>query len=307
MNKYVCVSRLYPVKGVPGVLGVLVRDEGKIEEYLESLGSGDADAAFTRVTSVPEKFSNHLAVGDIICKFSGLSEPYLDVLRPVKTCVYWSKDNLSVIEDGRWVPSVSWEQLEDLRADAVISVTWRVSITKETLAISDKLGNLVVINSAISRILIPDGMETFTRKVSLHNPYGVRPHAAWRTARWVHSSIFDKAEDIESFDMAAFFVLTKRYHELALRVPYPKIGVNEFYLVFSKSKRCGAFWERIRREAALGRMDIPEPLRKVIKRWFIKSRLVKVTEYEAEECMNFIHMDDWDKLYPPFTFRSSKE
>lgn len=307
MNKYVCVSRLYPAKGVPGVLGVLVRDEGKIEEYLSALGAGEVDAMFTRVTSVPEKFSEHLAPEDIICKFKGLSEPYLDVLRPVKTCVYWSKSNLSVVEDGRWSPSISWDQLEDLRAEAAISGTWKVSITETTLAISDKAGNLAVINSSASRILIPDGMEIFTRKATVCRPRGVRLYASWRTVRWVHKCMFDAADDMESFDMGAFFVLVKRYHELSLRVPHPKIGVNEFYLVFSRAKRCGTFWERIRREAALGRMEIPEPFLRVTKKWFTRTRSIRLTEQEAEECMDFIRLDDWNKLYPPFTFKASKE
>ena len=87
MTDYVCLARRFPAKGIDGVLGVPVTSPDEIDSYLEELPVPVAadKVRFVRLTAIPEKSQSHLKSGDVVVKYSGLSERFLDVLRPVET------------------------------------------------------------------------------------------------------------------------------------------------------------------------------------------------------------------------------
>ena len=81
MNDFAWLARRFPAVGIEGVLGVPVTSESEIEQYLEALPvpTDEAKVKFVRLTVIPEKSQGHLNPDDVVVKYEGLSERFLDI------------------------------------------------------------------------------------------------------------------------------------------------------------------------------------------------------------------------------------
>ena len=141
MNDFVCLARRFPAVGIDGVLGVPVSSDVEIDQYIEALPV-PVDASkvkFVRLTSIPEKSKGHLKADDVVIKYNGLSERFLDVLRPVNTAYY---------NTGYKSGEIDWDLAKEARTKALESGQWSLTNNRYQVAICDPDGDLAVIRGA---------------------------------------------------------------------------------------------------------------------------------------------------------------
>ena len=141
MNDYVCLARRFPAVGIEGVLGVPVTSESEIDEYLEALPvpTDEAKVKFVRLTAIPEKSQDHLKPDDVVVKYEGLSERFLDILRPVETAYY---------NTGYQSGDIDWELAEEARSQSFETGKWSITKDGSQIAVSDPDGRLAVLRGS---------------------------------------------------------------------------------------------------------------------------------------------------------------
>ena len=293
MNKFVCVSRLYPAKGVPGVLGIAVRDVSEIVKYAEAMSVNiGSKVLFTRITSVPDEFLEYLFVGDVICKFAGISEEYLDVLRPVETSVYKST---------RHPVSIDWDVAEDVRTKAMMSYRWDVSLSKNQLCISDCKGSLAVarVTCNLRKMLLP-AWELFKKKRTVASEQEIR--AVWRTMRWIHGKMMAAGPDCSSISWPLFSIKIRAHFQTSAQIPVATVD-NRTCTMMTRQKTNAQkmFWHKIRLIYLDDPSLLPDPFAFISTKKRVKQ--IAVTEEEAEQCLAYVDWDEWDTLRPPIAFK----
>lgn len=149
LSKYVCIASYYPAKGVVGVLGLPVTDEGDIAELSEGMpGWEKGRSVFVRLTTVPAEAEGRLLVGDVVCKHSGLAEDFLDVLR-LRQTVHYIKPWTSYSPARFWIQDTEHRdfltmqrEAEAVRSEALESGSWAIRLSGHLLAICDPQGRL---------------------------------------------------------------------------------------------------------------------------------------------------------------------
>jgi hypothetical protein len=293
MNKFVCVSRLYPARGVPGVLGIAVRNPAEVVKYAEAMSVNiGSKVLFTRVTSVPEEFADHLFVDDVICKFDGISEEFLDVLRPVQTSVYKST---------RYQVSVDWGVAEEVRTKAMMSDRWEVSLSKNQLCIADRRGSLAVtrVICNLRNMLLP-AWELFKKKRTVASEQEIR--AVWRTMRWIHGKMMADGPDCSSISWPLLSIQVRTHFDTSRQIPVSTVDNRTCTMMTrQKTKIQRMFWHKIRLIYLEDPNLLPAPFAFIPTKRLVKQ--IVVTEEEAEQCLEYVDWDEWNSLRPPIAFK----
>jgi hypothetical protein len=307
MNDYVCLARRFPAVGVDGVLGVPVTNHAEIGEYLEALPVpvGEDKVKFVRLTAIPERSRGHLKVGDVVVKYNGLSERFLDILRPVETAQYNTNFRSGEID---------WDLAEQARQEAFETGKWSLTHDKSQVAICDPEGNLAVLRAhkGTPRTLFKYAYAVFLdtdqdKERITYNPYKQydispveKPKWAWATFRFMHFWIFKHGPVVEKGKWHNFKKAVKKHHEAIQQVPTPEIGDYLRLHTRRNNKRSQEFWRRVRVQYADDQDSVPRALAFVASKNEV--RWVRVRVSELDELFRCAEWSEWSDLGPPFHF-----
>ena len=312
MNDYVCLARRFPSMGIDGVLGVSVTSPSEIEDYLQALPVpvDDDKVKFVRLTSIPEKSKGHLMVNDVVVKYDGLSERFLDILRPVKTAQY---------NTGYKSGDIDWELAEQARQHAFETGKWSVSNDTYQVAVCDPDGNLAVVRGAkgTSRTLFKYAYAVYLdnerdkRRVT-HNPYkqyssipSDKPKWAWSTFKFLHYWVFKHGPVVGPGKWHGFKKKLKKHHDAIQRVPTPELGPYLRMHTRRGHRRTQEFWKRCRIEHMKDPESIPRALSFVASKNEV--RWVRVLVSEIDDLFKCADWDEWSDLTDPFHFTTFRD
>ena len=312
MNKYVCMAHRFPSAGIEGVLGVAVQNEEEIEEYKRYIG-GDVSnqrIRFVRLTAVPDHVGKHLKVGDVVIKYEGLSEKFLDILRPVETAYLLSKYKAGDID---------WEHAEEVRQYSLETLRWQIATDGYQVAISDPDGRLAVLraNKGMPRRLFPTAycvlLETEHDKARIaDDPYmdrretvSKRQRCAWATFRFIHHCLFKHGPIVDSSILHEFRKKIKRHNRVYSDLP--KVEFSNFLRMHTRRthKHSQDFWRRARVEYLDDPDSMPRPLSFVASKRSV--RWVKLTMEEVEQVLNYVDWDEWNEFRDPMHFSNVRK
>ena len=311
MNDFVCIPRRFPAAGLDGVLGVPVTSNTESESYLSALPVpvDDGKVRFVRLTAIPERSRGHLKVGDVVVKYSGLSERFLDIVRPVKTAVYNTN-----FRSG----DIDWDMAEEARAQALENQKWSLTNDSSQVAICDPEGNLAVLRGsegtsrglfkyAYSVYLDTDQDKNRITRNQYQDHYidpQDKPKWAWSTFRFIHYWILKNGPVVEKGRWHEFKKMVKKHHRFVRSVPVPEIGNYLRLHTRRNNKRAQDFWHRVRVQY----LDDPESLPRVLSFVAEKKevRWVRIELSELEEIMKFAEWPEWSDIADPFYFDTFK-
>mgnify|MGYP001479201991 CR=1 FL=1 len=314
MNDYVCLARRFPAVGIEGVLGIPVSNPSEIDEYLEALPVpvDDAKVKFVRLTSIPEKSKNHLKVNDVVVKYDGLSERFLDILRPVETAYY---------NTGYQSGDIDWDLAEEARKQSFETGDWALTNDKHQVAVCDPDGRLAVLrgSNGTARTLFRYAYAVYLdndrdkERITL-NPYkqyttlpSDKPRWAWSTFKFMHFLIMENGPVVENLRLHDFKKKLRKHHASIQKVPKPELGPYLRLHTRRNNRRTQEFWKRCRNEYLNDPDSIPRPLSFVASKHEV--RWVRVDLSEIEEIFKCVQWDEWDDSCDPFhfsTFRNKK-
>lgn len=307
MLRFVCLAKLFPSAGIAGVLGVSVEDPGEIEDYREALGINPSQVVrFVRLTAIPDHAQPHLKAGDVVCKFDGLSERFLDVLRPVETTYLQSRYQAGEID---------WDLAEDVRSLAVEKSCWEIGTDNYQVAISDPSGRLAVLRMKagsprkLFRTAYAALKQTKRDRDRLeHKPevgYLIDPYwkekCSWATFKFLHKWLFDNGPVVDPKKFYWFSKKLKRHNEIMRGLPLSRLDDHQIRMhTRRRSKHASDFWSRVRRECLLDKDSLPRPLSFVGSKSEI--RWVRITLEEAEQVLEYILWPEWPEHKDPIHF-----
>lgn len=311
MIDYVCLARRFPAAGIEGVLGVTVSSDEEINQYLQALPvpADEAKVKFVRLTSIPEKSQGHLNKNDVVVKYDGLSERFLDVLRPVKTAYY---------NTGYKSGQIDWDLAEHARQLAFENEDWATTNNTHQVAICDPQGNLAVMRGSrgVSRTLFkyayaayPDNSQDKDRITD--NPYKQytippldKPRWAWSTFRFLHFWIFKNGPVVDGGRFYELKKKLKKHHSCIQRVPTPELG-NYLRLHTRRTHpKTQEFWKRCRIQYLEDPESIPRALSFVASKDEV--RWVRVSVSEIDDLLKCVDWDEWLDFDDPFHFSTFK-
>lgn len=312
MNDFVCIPRRFPAAGVDGVLGVPVTNLSEHDSYLSALPVpvDDGKVRFVRLTAIPERSRGHLKVDDVVVKYTGLSERFLDIIRPVKTAVYNTNFRSGEID---------WDMAEEARAQALDGQRWALTNDSSQVAICDPEGNLAVLRGSYgtSRGLFKYAYSVYLdteqdkNRIRRHryqdhvvDPQD-KPRWAWATFKFIHYWIMKNGPVVGSGHWHEFKKMVKKHHSFIQKVPTPELGNYLRLHTRRNNKGSEKFWHRVRVQY----LEDPESLPRVLS--FVSEkkevRWVRIETHELEEIMKFAEWPEWSDVCDPFhfsTFRS---
>jgi len=310
MKDYVCLVNRFPAAGIEGVLGLPVDSEAEIATYRSCiLPEGSPQGVqFVRLTAIPESAKNHLKPGDIVVKYDGLSEKFLDVLRKVETATMVSKYKTKPID---------WEHAEDVRAKSLATGTWQLSSDRYQVAISDPDGRLAVLRAkkGTPRRLFPAAytilLETeHDKKLASYDPYierkvGVahKQRCAWATMRFIHQYLFKHGPDVDSSGLYLFKKRIRVHNRAMLGVPDQEFGRYMRLHTRRTDKLAQNFWRRVRRQYIEDPESLPSSLAFVASKRVV--RWVRLEDDEIEKILNYVEWEEWSDLRDPMHFSNS--
>ena len=307
MTDYVCLARRFPAKGIDGVLGVPVTSSDEIDAYIEKLPVPvEADKVrFVRLTAIPEKSKKHLNEGDIVIKYHGLSERFLDVLRPVET---------SVMNTNYKSGEVDWKLAEQARKDAFERGDWAVTSDNHQVAISDPGGRLAILRGAHATprrlfkysfaVLLQTDRD---RRRVTYDPYighmtmpSDKPRWAWATFRFLHHYIMSNGPVVPSGRFHDLKKMLIKHHKMAMTMPKPDLGPYLRLHTRRTHKHTQEFWKRVRIEYLNNPNSLPRPLSFVASKQDV--RWVRVELSEIDDIMKCVAWPEWSDFHNPFHF-----
>tara|TARA_R110002020_G_scaffold475194_2_gene709039 strand:- start:2288 stop:3256 length:969 start_codon:yes stop_codon:yes gene_type:complete len=307
MVRFVCLAKLFPAAGIPGVLGITVEDDAEIEEYRDEMGIDlNQSVQFVRLTAIPEHAQPHLRAGDVVCKFDGLSERFLDVLRPVETAYMHSQ-----YKSG----DIDWDLAEDVRSRSIEKTSWELGTDNYQVAICDPFGRLAVFRMSVGapRKLFKTayvGLKQTKRDRDRVEPnpaigYLVDPHwkhkCSWATFRFLHKWIFDNGPVVDPKKFYWFKKILRRHNDLMCSIPMSRLDDHQIRMhTRRKSKDASDFWSRVRREYLVDEDSLPRPLSFVGSKREV--RWVRITLEEAEGVLDYMVWPEWSDLKDPIHF-----
>tara|TARA_R100000988_G_C3971754_1_gene151830 strand:+ start:129 stop:1094 length:966 start_codon:yes stop_codon:yes gene_type:complete len=312
MNKYVCLAHRFPAAGIEGVLGVPVQNEDEINDYKRHMLGvvPNQRIRFVRLTSIPDQAKNHLKVGDVVIKYDGLSEKFLDVLRPVETAYLLSKYKAGDID---------WEHAEDVRRYSLESFRWQISSDGYQIVICDPHGRLAILRGqhGTPRRLFPTAycllQETENdKKLVSDDPYVGRrvsisnkQRCAWATMRFIHHCLFKHGPVVDSSIMYEFKKKIRRHNRVFTDLP--KVEFSNFVRLHTRRthKHSQDFWGRVRKEYLDDPASLPRPLSFIASKRSV--RWVRLTMEEVEEVLNYVEWDEWTKFRDPLHFSNVRK
>mgnify|MGYP003137602783 FL=1 len=307
MNKYVCLAHRFPAAGIEGVLGVPVQSEAEIEEYRSHMDdvSPNQTIRFVRLTSIPDHANKHLKVGDVVVKYEGLSEKFLDVLRPVETAYLLSKYKAGDID---------WEHAEDIRRYSLESFQWQLGSDGYQLAISDPYGRLVVLRAhhGTPRRLFPTAYSILQetendKKLVADDPYigrrvsvSHKQKCAWATMRFIHYYLLKYGPIVDSSVLYEFKKKIRRHNRVYSDLP--KFEFANFVRLHTRRthKHSQDFWRRVRVEYLEDPDSLPRPLSFIASKRSV--RWVRLTMEEVDQVLNHVEWDEWNEFRDPLHF-----
>ena len=308
MTDYVCLARRFPAKGIDGVLGVPVTSPDEIDSYLEELPVPvDADKVrFVRLTAIPEKSQGHLKSGDVVVKYSGLSERFLDVLRPVET---------ASMNTNYKSGEIDWPLAEEARGKALESGEWSLTCDDHQVAICDPSGRLAVLRGAFATprrlfkyafaVLLQT--ERDRRRVT-YDPYkghlsmpSDKPRWAWATFRFLHHYIMSNGPVVPNGQYHQLKKMLKRHHRVSMSLPTPAIGPYLRLHTRRTHKHTQEFWKRAQIEYLKDPDSLPRALSFVASKKG-EARWVRVELSEVDEILRCVSWPEWNDCHDPFHF-----
>jgi hypothetical protein len=307
MVRFVCLAKLFPSVGIVGVLGVSVEDTAEIEDYREALGIDLSQVVrFVRLTAIPEHAQPHLKAGDVVCKFDGLSERFLDILRRVETTYLQSRYQAGEID---------WELAEDVRSLSVEKSSWEIDTDNYQVAISDPSGRLAVLRmkSGSPRKLFRtayaalqqtkrdrDRIETNPAVGYLIDP-NWKEKCAWATFKFLHKWLFDNGPVVDPSRFYLFKKKLRKHNEMMCNLPLSRLDDHQIRMHTRRNnKHSSDFWSRVRREYLVDEDSLPRPLSFVSSKREV--RWVRITMEEAEHVLGYIIWPEWAELNDPIHF-----
>jgi len=307
MINYVCIAKLFPSAGISGVLGVPVQDPKEVNEYWDAMGIVPGQQVrFVRLTAIPDHAKPHLKVGDIVCKFPGLSERFLDVLRPVETAYLASS--------WRTEP-VDWEHAEEVRSRSIENNSWEASSDNYQIAICDPEGRLAVLRArkgtpkrlfkTAYAVLQETERDKMRMKVDKTVDYRLDPdrkkRCAWTTLRYLHGYLLKNGPIVDPEKLHWVRKLVRRHNEIVCSLPNPKLENRQIRMhTRRRSKHAREFWHRIRREYLIDSEKLPRPLAFIASKREV--RWIRVTLDEVEEVLKYIDWPEWKDIRDPVHF-----
>jgi len=307
MTDYVCLARRFPAKGIEGVLGVPVTSKDEIGSYIDELPVPveESNVRFVRLTAIPEKSSNHLRAGDVVIKYQGLSERFLDVLRPVET---------AILNTNYKSGEIDWDLAEEARREAFERGGWAVSSDSHQVAICDPDGRLAVLRGsrATPRSLFKYSFAVLLqtdrdKKRVTYDPYmdhmtvpSEKPRWAWATFRFLHHYIMSNGPVVPNGRFHALKKMLKRHHRVCMAMPKPEIGPYLRLHTRRTHKRSQEFWKRVRIEYLNDPDSLPAPLAFVASKQTV--RWVRVELSDIDDIMKCVEWPEWSDFYDPFHF-----
>ena len=307
MTDYVCLARRFPAKGIEGVLGVPVTSKDEIGGYIKELPVPveESSVRFVRLTAIPEKSSNHLRAGDVVIKYQGLSERFLDVLRPVET---------AILNTNYKSGEIDWDLAEEARREAFEKGDWAVSSDSYQVAICDPDGRLAVLRG---RRTTPRSLFKYSFAVLLqtdrdkkrvtYDPYmdhttlpPDKPRWAWSTFRFLHHYIMSNGPIVPNGRFHALKKMLKRHHRISISMPKPGIGPYLRLHTRRTHKHTQEFWKRVRIEYLNDPDSLPTPLAFVASRQTV--RWVRLELSDIDDIMKCVEWSEWSDFYDPFHF-----
>jgi len=311
MNDFVCLARRFPAAGIEGVLGVHVSSDEEINQYLEALPVpvDDAKVKFVRLTAIPEKSKSHLRQNDVVIKYDGLSERFLDILRPVKTAHY---------NTGYQSGETDWELAEQARQKAFETGDWAVTNNSRQIAVCDPEGNLAVVcaSKGTARTLFKYAYAVYLdndrdKERITKNPYkqysslpSDKPRWAWSTFKFMHFWLFKHGPVVGKGRWHEFKKKLRKHHSAIQRVPKPEIGPYLRLHTRRTHSRTQEFWKRCRIEYLNDPESIPASLAFVASKNEV--RWVRVLVSDIEELFQCVDWDEWSDFADPFHFSTFK-
>ena len=312
MNDYVCLARRFPAAGIDGVLGVPVSSHIEISEYLQALPVpvDETKVKFVRLTAIPEKSKGHLSQNDVVVKYEGLSERFLDILRPVKTAQY----NISY-KSGE----IDWDLAEQARQNAFESQRWALTNDTQQVAICDPEGNLAVLRATkgTSRRLFKYAYSVFLdnhrdKNRVTKNPYkeytvlpSDKPKWAWSTFKFLHYWIFKNGPVVGKGRWHELKKKLKKHHAAIQQVPTPELGPYLRLHTRRTHPDTQEFWKRCR----IQYLDDPEALPIALS--FVASkdevRWVRVLVSDIDDLLKCVDWEEWSDFHDPFHFSTFRD
>ena len=311
MNDFVCLARRFPAVGIDGVLGVPVSSDVEIDQYIEALPV-PVDASkvkFVRLTSIPEKSKGHLKADDVVIKYNGLSERFLDVLRPVNTAYY---------NTGYKSGEIDWDLAKEARTKALESGQWSLTNNRYQVAICDPDGDLAVIRGShgTSRRLFKYAFAVLLdndrdlRRIGF-DPYknhliipSDKPKWAWSTFKFLHYWIFENGPVVGSGKWHGLKKILANHHSTVQRVPTPELGPYLRMHTRRTHPETQEFWKRVRIEYLEAPDSIPRSLSFVASKQDV--RWVRVDVSEIDELLRCVSWEEWSHNHDPFHFSTFK-
>ena len=307
MVRFVCLAKLFPSAGIAGVLGVSVEDSAEIEDYREALGINPSQVVrFVRLTAIPDHAQPHLKAGDVVCKFDGLSERFLDVLRPVETAYLHGR-----YQSGE----IDWELAEEVRSFAIENSCWEIGTDNYQVAISDPSGRLAVLRmkSGSPRKLFKTAYAALQqtrrdRERLEQNPavgYLVDPNwkekCARATFKFLHKWLFENGPVVDPSKIYWFKKKLKKHNEMMCNLPQTRLDDHQIRMHTRRNnKNSSDFWSRVRREYLVDEDSLPRPLSFVASKREV--RWVRITIEEAEQVLSYIDWPEWSPFNDPIHF-----
>tara|TARA_A100001391_G_C5081566_1_gene280094 strand:+ start:116 stop:1075 length:960 start_codon:yes stop_codon:yes gene_type:complete len=311
MNDYVCLARRFPAVGIEGVLGVPVTSESEIEQYLEALPvpTDEAKVKFVRLTVIPEKSQGHLNPDDVVVKYEGLSERFLDILRPVETAYY---------NTGYQSGDIDWELAEEARSQSFETGKWSITKDANQIAVSDPDGRLAVLRGSkgTSRTLFRYAYAVYLdnhrdQERITADPYkqykttpSDKPRWAWSTFKFLHFWIFKHGPVVGKGKWHNFKKTIRKHHAAIQKVPTPELGTYLRLHTRRTHPNTQEFWKRCRIQYLEDPESIPRPLSFVASKDQV--RWVRVTVDEIDDLFLCADWEEWSELDDPFHFSTFK-
>ena len=298
-ERFMCIGSLYPSSGIDGVLGVVVQDQKDIGVYRKAVEAiDDEKITFVRLTSVPKDAGAWLQSGDVVCKYAGLSEPFLDVLR----------EKVTVIRQTEYRPiPVDWEMIESVRQKSVESNKWRVDASQSQIVVSDPTGRVAsasVPKGSVRRMfpgmymaILESNRDRARVKSRAKASHGFTPierrAATWMTFRFFHRALMESGGGVN-----------EHWVKIRNRMKY----VYELSLHFASashvrvrtrrtSKYAKQFWSRIC-QIYLNRPEtLPDFMQNAAQRKWKQELYCTLEEFEP--ALQYTLWDEWKDGYPP--------
>jgi len=311
MDDFVCLARRFPSSGIDGVLGVPVSNDAELEQYVEALPVpvDESKVKFVRLTVIPEKSKGHLKPNDVVVKYDGLSERFLDILRPVKTVSYNS---------GYRSGEIDWNLAEEARQKAFETGEWSLTNNNQQVAVCDPDGNLAVVrgSNGTARTLFKYAYAVYLENdldkervtVSPYKQYTAlpsdKPKWAWSTFKFMHFWVFKHGPVVAKGRWHEFKKKLRNHHASIQNVPTPELGPYLRLHTRRTHPKTQEFWKRCRIQYLEDPESIPRPLSFVASKDEV--RWVRVIVSEIDELLQCVDWDEWPDFDDPFHFSTFK-